>query len=243
MKHAAFFSLCFLVCAAILPMTAKAQPGPAIYPAMYDVRNVVVDVTANDAVAARNQAFIKAQNQAFLQLMVQMQQPVDTKMPDDITLGRMVKDFELTSEHVASNRYRGNFIFRFDPAQVDTYLSVKNGVIPPTAVPILPQPPLASAQVPMPANPLPGTGVTPVAGRNIKLTILFDSLQQWRQIQAKLQQSGLISQLTIHAMQYRQAETRARLLGSLPELQARLRADGYRIEAQGPDAYVLRRDV
>lgn len=193
----------------------------------YVVRNVVVDITADNAVNARNQAFVQAQGKAFGQLLQQLEQPAGRPPPDEATLGRMVRDFELASEHMASNRYRGNFTVHFDPAQVDAFL----GTPPATAAP--PTPPAIAS--PAPSMP-PKT-----QHHQVTLVIPFDTLVEWRQIQAKLQQTKQISDITIFAMQYKQAEVRALLLAPLPDVQARLRPLGYALEAQGADRYLLRR--
>lgn len=99
------------------PVMAASDP--------FEVKNVVVDVTAKDAVSARKEALATAQTKAFQQLVKKLRPnaaPADIKVPDDVTLGRAVKDFEIASEHVASNRYRGNFIFRFDESIISSYL-------------------------------------------------------------------------------------------------------------------------
>ncbi len=221
MKYAALF-----LCLITLSFPALAQTSDD----MYVVRNVIVDITADNAVNARNNAFIKAQSQAYDQLLQQLKQPAGQPMPDDVTLGRMVKDFEIASEHVASNRYRGNFTFHFDPAQVQAFMGQNNNNTVATPAMPVPVPPPATPQV-----------MQQTSSRQITMTIPFETLMEWRQIQAKLQQTGKVSQVTIYAMQYKKAEVRAMLLSSLPEVQNSLRTLGYTLEAQGTDHYLLRK--
>ena len=73
------------------------------------------------------------------------------------------------------------------------------------------------------------------------MTVPFETLMEWRHIQAKLQQTRKLSDITIYAMQYKKAEVRAMLLAPLPDVQNSLRPLGYTLEAQGPDHYLLRK--
>jgi hypothetical protein len=213
------------LCLLLLPFSALAQSAAD----PYIVRNVVVDITADNAVNARNQAFVKAQSQAYKQLLQQLKQPTDRPAPDDVTLGRMVKDFELVSEHVASNRYRGNFTVHFDPAQVANVIG--------TPTPVTPTQPVTAQATPVVTDPAP----QPVAKHLLTLTIPFATLVEWRQIQAKLQQTGQVTDMTIYAMQYKQADVRLLLLSPLPDFQAALGRLGYRLTAKGTDHYLLER--
>jgi hypothetical protein len=99
------------------PALAAAPP--------YVVSGVPVDVTAADAAAARDQAIVEGQRQAFGMLMEQLlgpEQAAAIPTPSDAELSRMVQDFEVESERVSSVRYIGLMTFRFDAESVDALI-------------------------------------------------------------------------------------------------------------------------
>ena len=102
------------------PFSAKANE------ALFTVRGVQVDETAGNALAARDIAFEKAQKIAFKRIMDRLavqNVDVDNQIPDSITLGRMIKDYELTQEKSSGVRYIGTYTFRFDDRAVKKYFS------------------------------------------------------------------------------------------------------------------------
>lgn len=94
---------------------------------LYTVENVTVDVTADNSVAARDQAFAKAQVDAFnilAQRMVEQGSSKKLSTPDVNTISAMIQDFEVTNEQVSAVRYIGTYTFRFRPSDVAGYFSV-----------------------------------------------------------------------------------------------------------------------
>lgn len=94
--------------------------------ALFTVRDVTVDITAANALAAREQAFEQAQQKAFTQLMTRLSdagQNADNTMPDPVTLAGMIKDYEVTSEKLSTVRYIGQYTFRFKSDLVKRYFS------------------------------------------------------------------------------------------------------------------------
>ena len=90
------------------------------------MRSVQVDETAGNALAARDIAFEKAQKIAFKRIMDRLavqNVDVDNQIPDSITLGRMIKDYELTQEKSSGVRYISTYTFRFDDRAVKKYFS------------------------------------------------------------------------------------------------------------------------
>lgn len=93
------------------------------------VENVSVDVTAENSVAARDKAFEEAQLKAFKMLadrLVSEGKISGYRTPDPITIGTMVKDFEVTNEKLSAVRYVGTYTFRFREAAVKKYFSLSS---------------------------------------------------------------------------------------------------------------------
>jgi hypothetical protein len=101
-----------------LPCRADNQPAMA-------VPGVNVDVTASDAVSAREKALLEGQRQALTTLLSQLATPADiAKLPplSDAQITDMVADYQVESEKVSSVRYIGQITFRFRADAVSSYL-------------------------------------------------------------------------------------------------------------------------
>ena len=101
-----------------LPCRADNQPAMA-------VPGVNVDVTASDAVSAREKALLEGQRQALTTLLSQLATPADiAKLPplSDAQITDMVADYQVESEKVSSVRYIGQITFRFRGDAVSSYL-------------------------------------------------------------------------------------------------------------------------
>ncbi len=97
-----------------------AQSGP------YTVENITVDVSADNAMNARNQAFEKAQQEALVALAANFldgSQLAAFQPPPASTISPMVQDFEVTKEKLSKQRYIGTYTFRFKPNSVRQYFS------------------------------------------------------------------------------------------------------------------------
>lgn len=97
------------------------------YDDLFRVDGVTVDITAENAVAARDQAFAKAQSDAFAilaQRMVAEAQVQNVQTPDATTISTLIQDFEVTNEQLSNVRYVGTYTFRFDQAAVSQFFSV-----------------------------------------------------------------------------------------------------------------------
>ncbi len=102
-----------------MPVLANAQTNPA-----YVVHDVKVDIVAESAVKARNQAFTTAQGKAFKMLSERFLSPDQIAAftpPDASVIAGMVSDFEITSEQLSKKRYLGTYIFRFKPASINRF--------------------------------------------------------------------------------------------------------------------------
>lgn len=106
-----FKSILTLLCVCIFFSTAAFAAD------VFTVENIEVDVTASNAIEARNQAFAKAQITAFTNLterLVKDGASKAIKTPDVDTISTMIKDYEVTNEKLSSVRYVGTYTFRFD---------------------------------------------------------------------------------------------------------------------------------
>jgi len=102
-----------------VPGVVRAQDDP------FTVRNVEVDVTAADAMAAREKAIDEAQRKAFERLVEKLAVQGSSKAvptPDGRTLDELVRNFEVDSEKVSAVRYIATFTVRFKPDAVRSLL-------------------------------------------------------------------------------------------------------------------------
>jgi hypothetical protein len=93
---------------------------------VFVIEGVRVDITADNAVAAREQAFNQAQQDAFEQLaesLLSDKQLNSFQPPDVPTISSFVRDYEITDEQLSSVRYIGTYTFRFDKRAVRNYIS------------------------------------------------------------------------------------------------------------------------
>jgi len=96
---------------------------------LFTVSGVRVDVTAESAVAARTQAFEKAQQEAFKMLAERLLPEEDAKTfepPATTTISPMVKDFEITGEQLSRVQYIGTYTFRFKDHAIRNFFADKN---------------------------------------------------------------------------------------------------------------------
>src|SRR4051812_45192321 len=101
----------------------KAQESGDIY----TVRDVEVDVTANNSAAARDRAITEAQRKAFDTLYSRLSPDAGAKAPalSDIEVARLVQDFEVQRERSSAVRYLATLTVRFRPANVRSLLQTK----------------------------------------------------------------------------------------------------------------------
>lgn len=135
--------------------------------APYVVSGVPVDVTAADAVTARDQAILEGQRKAFAMLMEQQLGPekaATITTPSDERLSAMVEDFEVESERISGVRYVGVLTFRFDQDSIDA------------ATGLAPEPTAEIVTDAMPSGPV----------RTITVNVPIASLRDWLEVQRRL---------------------------------------------------------
>lgn len=126
MAGAMLRSFKFLILATGLVALPASLPNVASAQELLTVNGVEVDVTGDDANAARNAAFIQGQRKAFDKLIGQLVDPASAaSLPplSDDQIGAMVSDFEIETEATSTVRYLGTLTFRFYADPVRQYLA------------------------------------------------------------------------------------------------------------------------
>ncbi len=124
-SRTAFYLLIFMLCVVFVP-SARAQANPA-----YTVEGVEIDVTAENAVKAREKAMAEAQVKAYQMLAERFLSPEELKSfhaPDADTVSMLVQDFEVTNEQLSAVRYKGTFTVRFRPNAMKTQMASQGKV-------------------------------------------------------------------------------------------------------------------
>lgn len=107
-----------------------AFAGNGFAAALFTVDNVRVDVTADNALAAREQAFELAQKKAFMELVDRLAPSGGDKAAaenlDVSSIAAMIKDYEIVDEKISDVRYVGTYIFRFRSVAVKSFFSGKS---------------------------------------------------------------------------------------------------------------------
>ncbi len=107
---------------AVLAVGLVAGLGTAAARAdVFTVSDVAVDATADTAAAAREQALLDGQRQAFRRLVERLALRKDLdKLPpvDDAALTNMLQDYEVVEEKTSPVRYLARLTYRFKPGPV-----------------------------------------------------------------------------------------------------------------------------
>jgi len=92
---------------------------------IFTVKGVTVDVTAEDAMKARTQAFEKAQVKAYQKLMTRImpdEEAAAMQTPVTPVISNLIQDYEVTREKLSSVRYIGTYTFRFKEDAVKRFV-------------------------------------------------------------------------------------------------------------------------
>jgi hypothetical protein len=125
-----FYLLCLFLVAAH-PALAAVDPA-------YTVEGVDVDMTAKNAVLAREKALEEAQVKAYSMLAERFMSPeefANFKAPDAQTISMLVQDFEVTNEQLSTTRYKGVYTIRFRPTAFKSQLGAATGQAIPATTP------------------------------------------------------------------------------------------------------------
>lgn len=114
-----------LIC--LLSMNAASANDP-----IFTIENIEVDVTAENAIVARQKAFEEAQIKAFETLAARMLpegELATLQTPEPLTISTLVQDFELVNEKLSAVRYVGAYTFRFQDTAVRNFFAQKETII------------------------------------------------------------------------------------------------------------------
>ena len=104
----AFYAAFLVFFTLIMPLKALASS--------YTVEDIEVDVTADNAVQAREKAFEEAQIKGYEMLAARFLSPEEMETfeaPDINTVSALVKDYEVTNEQLSAVRYKGVYKIRY----------------------------------------------------------------------------------------------------------------------------------
>lgn len=102
---------------------APARPLAAGDAKVYEVTDVAVDVNAESAARARDQALAKAQKTAFGQLIERLGgNPAAADTASAEVLAGLMQSFEVQNERASPSRYLGMFTIQFKPSAVRAWL-------------------------------------------------------------------------------------------------------------------------
>ncbi|MCB9989760.1 MAG: DUF2066 domain-containing protein [Rhodospirillales bacterium] len=127
-RRTVFYAICFALFTLVFAGAALPKAWAQDSDAAFTIRDVAVDITAESAAAAREQAFAEAQQKAFQQLaerLLSEQQLSSFTLPAVSVISSLIKDFEITQEQLSSVRYIGTYIFRFKNDAVRNYLNMQ----------------------------------------------------------------------------------------------------------------------
>lgn len=100
----------------VFALGAALGAAPVHAAGVYEVKNVAVDVTAETATAARDQALKQGERQAFRQLLESMVLQADhARLPKlaDQEIAELIQDFSVSDEKTSAVRYLAKLTYRF----------------------------------------------------------------------------------------------------------------------------------
>jgi hypothetical protein len=125
-----FWSRFVTLLGAVVVLAMSCAPIPAqAAEDVFTVSGVKVDVTAENAVAAREKAFSEAQETAFKALALRILGEEVAKtypVPSVASISTMIKDFEITDERLSAVEYIATYTFRFDGNSVRAQFNMEN---------------------------------------------------------------------------------------------------------------------
>lgn len=228
----------------LFAVVSLALSVPALAQISYTVEGVEVDVTAANAVKAREEALKQAQVKAFEQLALGAlgeEGMAAYTMPDADTVMALVQDFEVTNEQLSARRYKGVFTVRFRPALAQQYLYVQTqqaGDEAPATAPSSaygdPVPAAAyndqaasgavdpRSQIPAPAAPV----YQPAAQNKSVIRARFSSVQEWVRLKNALERNRAFTLYRIVTLKPKEAVIELAHTGTAADLQQALAGAG-----------------
>lgn len=119
----------------VLVAPARAQDvGMAVETPIspYVISGLVIDVSAENAVKAREKAFTEALFKSYsmmIERLVPAEDRTKLRTPDAAELGRLLNDFTTKNEQMGATRYTATYEMRFKPRAVQTLLASGGGAV------------------------------------------------------------------------------------------------------------------
>lgn len=110
----------------VLAVIGIGRHALAAQDSVFTIQGIEVDITADNAATARDQALTKAQQTAFQRLAERLLPEGNAEgftPPETAVISSMINDFEITEEKLSSVRYIGTYTFRFNGDAVRNYMS------------------------------------------------------------------------------------------------------------------------
>ncbi len=135
MPRTAFYMtfVIFMAFAAMTPATQAQDVNQQDEASVsYTVEKIEVDITADNAVEAREQAFEAAQIKGYEMLAARFlssEEMESFEAPDINTVSALVKDYEVTNEKLSAVRYKGVYKIRYSKKSFGHNVSTDNAVL------------------------------------------------------------------------------------------------------------------
>lgn len=185
------------------PVTAQPSYSAPTPSNPYEITGIAVDITADSALRARDQALTTAQRSGLQQLMDHLnadKNAVDKLSDNDIAT--LVQHFAVEDQHTSAVRYFGHYTVQYRQNAVHSWLNKKGlTYTEPGAAPT----PGAAAATPADTQTTPPIHdvLTVVAMPDTQPTshlyanVAISSIQQWAQIQSRLNNISVIKQVNV----------------------------------------------
>jgi len=189
----------------------------------YKISNVRVDVEADTAIAAREQAMTKARKNAFNTLMRRLGYTEDVTA-DDRTIATLVDSFEINREKLSNNRYLASVNIMFNEQAVRSYLPLYEQQRNAAQGAIVNSQNIMSAQ---------SHRMTLRNSASYKMQIDIQNIQQWLRIKNDLNHIGYVQ---IDRLSTRRAFVTLFYKGAAGQLQGALNQKGWQLYHNTPQA-------
>jgi hypothetical protein len=207
-----FFLLIFVAGAPIL--SARADDP-------WEVRDVAVDASAENALAARDKAIAQGYARAFEALAARLTAgSTATPHPDLSQLDSLVRDFEVQSERGSATRWIGVLTVRFRPDRTQAYLARSGARI-------------AAGALDTPGEAPALAGVEPWTGpaQRFGLVLPIGSLADWISARDALQRTPGTKKVELTGLARNQARIAIDYAGDVERLRTALQQTGFTLGA------------
>lgn len=214
----------------------------------YTISDVVVDVTADNAVDARAQAFEKGAKLAVEKFLALQGADIDV---DRVDADKLVRDFQVNEERFSKTRYTAVLTYRFKP---NAMAGLVNPALPAEQALPVPEEPIAAEQPEQGQMPVDydqpwsptqaGTRSAPPTTQDQQrqaagglstwpLTVRFSDVAQWLQAQSLITARPEIRGMKIISMSGDIAQIEVTTEGSVGEVQRKWNSFGWNAYPQG----------